>query len=237
MNILIITHATFEKPGYIKEWAIRNRHLVQEVAPYQGEQLPLMGAVDFLIVMGGPQSPLLQDKFPYLRYEIDFIKDAIRLQKPIMGVCLGAQLISEALGARTERSPHREIGKYPIQLLDAAVDDPIFRQFPKQFDVMHWHNDMPGIPEGAELLALSEGCPRQIYRYGDRIYGFQCHLELTKDLVSGMIEHCPDDLKVDRFVMSADELMAVNYAAINSFLDRILEHLAIKHTHNIEVQI
>lgn len=237
MNILIITHASFEKPGYIKEWAVKNRHLVQEIAPYQGEQLPLMEAVDFLIVMGGPQSPLLLDKFPYLRHEIDFIKDAIRLQKPIMGVCLGAQLIGEALGARTERSPYREIGKYPIQLLDAAVNDPIFRHFPKQFDVMHWHNDMPGIPEGAELLASSEGCPRQIYRYGDRIYGFQCHLELTKDLVSGMIEYCADDLKPGPFVMSADDLMKVNYAEINSYLDRILDHLATKHSSDIELQI
>lgn len=226
MKMLVITHASFEKPGSIQNWAERNSYQITEVKPYAGEKLPQIDGFDFLVVMGGPQSPLSMDESPYLRDEIEIIKDAIKQGKRIVGVCLGAQLIGEALGAKTERSPNREIGSYPLELLEAAKDDPVFSTLPKHFDVMHWHSDMPGIPEGGRLIAKSEGCPRQIFTYGDRIYGFQCHFELTEELVSTMIESCPNDLKAGRYVMSQEELMNVNYDDINQKMDAVLNHLA-----------
>jgi len=227
MKILIITHATFEKPGSIKTWAEMHDHNMVEIKPYAGETLPEVNDFDLIVVMGGPQSPLSIDESPYLNDEIQLLAQAIRLNKKIIGVCLGAQLISEALGAKTERSPDREIGSYPIVLLNGAKDDPVFSKFSQEFDVMHWHNDMPGIPDGAILLAKSEGCPRQIYRYGDRIYGFQCHFELTKNLVTEMIKHCAEDIKAGgRFVMTPEELMNVNYDDINAKMNAVLDHLA-----------
>lgn len=175
--------------------------------------------------MGGPQSPLSIEDAPYLSDEIDLIKQAINQDKLIMGFCLGAQLIGEALGAKTERSPNREVGLYPIELSDAASVDPIFSNFPKQFDVMHWHSDMPGISKDAVLLASSEGCPRQVVKYGEKIYGFQCHLELTKQLVQGMIENCQSDLKADKYINTIEQLMAVDYLSINAKLHTILDHI------------
>ena len=83
---------------------------------------------------------------------------------------------------------------YLVELLDAAKDDPVFRHFPNKFEAMHWHYDMPGLPEGAALSAKSEGCPRQAFRYGDRIYGFQFHFEMTESLLKGMVENCLSDL-------------------------------------------
>src|SRR5262249_53997662 len=124
----------------------------------------------------------------------------------IIGICLGAQLLAEALGAKTERSPNREIGMFLIEQLPEAQFDPIFGQLPQKFNVMHWHNDMPGLPAGAVLLAKSEGCPRQIFRYGDRMYGFQCHFELTKELSYEMIEHCPGDIKPGTYVRTKKEI-------------------------------
>lgn len=226
MKILFVIHAEFEKPGYIEIWAKKQGHHTQEVNPYKGEKLPDAKSFDFLIVMGGPQSPLEIDKFPYLSDEIKLIKQAIKNKKRILGVCLGAQLIGEALGGTTERSPNREIGAYPIELFKEAQYDPVFRRFSEKFTVMHWHSDMPGIPKGGVLLAKSKGCPRQIFRYGDRIYGFQCHLELTKELVRKMIECCPDDLKPGTYIMSKEELMKINYSQINSKIENILDYLA-----------
>src|SRR5581483_2559949 len=122
--------------------------------------------------------------------------------------------------------PNREIGAYPLELLEAAKHDPVFSQFPDTFDVMHWHNDMPGIPEGGVLLAKSEGCPRQIFRYGGRIYGFQCHFELTTELVEGLIKNCPADLKAGPYIRSTKEMMDTHYTAINLKLDSVLNYLA-----------
>lgn len=225
MKILFVLHADFERPGYFEIWAKQNGYSTQEVKPYQGEELPDAAAFDFLIVMGGPQSPLNLEDAPYLRDEINLIQCVAKQDKSIIGICLGAQLIGEALGARTEKSPHREIGAYPIELLNTVKDDPIFNDFPKIFNVMHWHNDMPGMTNEAVLLAKSEGCPRQIIRYGRKIYGFQCHLELTEDLVKGMIENCPNDLSSGKYVQTNDELMMINYAMIHNKLQLILNRL------------
>lgn len=226
MKILFVTHASFEMPGSIETWANNHNHETHEVRPYKGETLPSIDSYDFLVIMGGPQSPLAMDEYPYLRDEIELVKQAIKLNKRIVGVCLGAQLIAEALGAKTERSPNREIGMYRVDLLDSADSDPVFKHFPKQFAVMHWHSDMPGIADGAILLAKSEGCPRQAFRYGDRIYGFQCHFELTRELVEKMIPHSANDLKPAKYVMSPEELMAVDYSEINAQMASVLDYLS-----------
>lgn len=226
MKILCVVHAEFEKPGSIETWAKKSNHLLLQVNPFKGEMLPDIDAFDLLVVMGGPQSPLELDKAPYLRNEIELIKQAISKGKRILGVCLGAQLIGEALGAKTERSPNREVGMYPVQLLNSAKDDPVFSQFSDEFDVMHWHSDMPGMVEGMELLAQSEGCPRQVFRYGDKIYGFQCHFELTRELVKEMIRHCEDDLKPGKYVMTQEQLMEQDYSSMNAKMDKVLDYLS-----------
>lgn len=107
-----------------------------------------------------------------------------------------------------------------------AATDPVLSGFPKQLDVMHWHNDMPDIADGIKLLAKSEGCPRQIFRFGDRVYGFQCHFELTKELVESMVKHCGNDFKAGKYVMTPDQLMKIDYSKINAHLDKVLDYLS-----------
>lgn len=227
MNILCIEHAEFERLGSIETWATQRKHTIHQVNPYRGEALPDSNTVDFLIVMGGPQSSLKLAKAPYLKDEIKFIEKVIKKNKPIIGVCLGAQLIGEALGAKAERSPHREIGMHLVELLDEAKTDPIFKQFPSKFEVMHWHNDMPGIPEGAVLLAKSEGCPRQIFRYGDRVYAFQCHFEFTCELIETMLENCKRDLDTsEKYIQSAKTMLAADYSDGNRKLEVVLNYLS-----------
>ncbi|NND64655.1 MAG: C26 family cysteine hydrolase domain-containing family, partial [Gammaproteobacteria bacterium] len=152
LRIHYIMHASFETPGIIDEWAKEIGADYTGTKTYAGEILPTADQIDFLVVMGGPQSPIEIDKAPYLKDEISLIADVIAAKKPIIGFCLGAQLIAEALGAKTERSPEKEVGIYPIQLTPEGQQDAILKTFPVEFNVVHWHNDMPGIPEGAVLL-------------------------------------------------------------------------------------
>ncbi|MBA3660349.1 MAG: homoserine O-succinyltransferase [Gammaproteobacteria bacterium] len=225
MNILFITHADFEQPGYFETWAQKHGYDVEIKKPYKNEQLPDVTTFDCLIIMGGPQSPLEIDKAPYLNQEIQLIKQAIAKDYPIIGVCLGAQLIGEALGAKTERSPFKEIGMYPIRILNREKEGSISTNLPDKFEVMHWHSDMPGLTANSIILAESDGCPRQIVKYDEQIYGFQCHLELTKDLVEGLIANCPNDLKSGRYINTVEELRKVDYDEINHKLDLFLENI------------
>lgn len=225
MRIHTIIHAPFEKPGIIESWAIDKGYNLSSTHTYKGEKLPDISTIDFLIVMGGPQSPTELDKYPYLRNEITLTKQAIDQGKAVLGVCLGAQIISESLDAKTERSPNKEIGVYPISLTKEGEIDSVFKKFPKSFDVMHWHNDMPGIPQGAVLLAYSEGCPRQVIKYSDRVYGLQCHMEMTSELIKGMVEHCANDLIPGRYVQQNKNLLTNDMSEINNKMFIILDYL------------
>ncbi len=223
MDILCLTHADFETPGVIETWAHENSHSFTICRPYRGEPPFAQQNFDCLIFMGGPQSPLELEKDPYLKDEIQLIQKAIQDDKLILGFCLGAQLIGEALGAKTERSPEKEIGVYPITLTEEGLCDPLLQGLPVQFPVIHWHNDMPGETKDSVILARSEGCPRQILRYGSKAYGFQCHLEITPDGIEDMIRACPNDLAPGRFTQDAATLRKQDYVTINKMMICLLD--------------
>ena len=188
---------------------------------------------DFLVIMGGPQSPETSThQSPHFdsKKEIAFIKRAIEQNKILLGVCLGAQLIGEALGGHFERSPNREIGVYPVTLNDNGKEDLIFKTFPKTFKVGHWHGDMPGLTPDSKILATSRGCPRQIVRYAPKIYGFQCHFEFTAETIEGMINASEVELKKYKslpYVENAQQLFSHNYSEMNEllfiFLDKLIK--------------
>jgi GMP synthase (glutamine-hydrolysing) len=207
MKIQVILHASFEPTGVIQNWASNNGHELIEAHPYRGEKMLEPDQFDALLIMGGPQSPLELHKSPYLKDEIECIAQTIKASKKVLGFCLGAQLIGEALGARAEKSPFKEIGMWPIELTNAGQKDRLFKRFPSMFNVLQWHNDMPGVPHGAEILASSPGCPRQIIRFKDHVYGFQCHPEMTLSVIRRLAEHCAADLDGGHFVQSRDVLL------------------------------
>lgn len=225
MKILCITHADFETPGTIETWAASKKHQFTICKPYRGEDCLKHNEFDLLILMGGPQSPLELEKDPYLKDEIQLIKNAIQQDKFIIGFCLGAQLIGEALGAKTQRSPEKEVGVYPVYLTPAGLNDPLLEGMPNSFPAIHWHNDMPGQTADSSLLAYSEGCPRQIIRYAPKIYGFQCHLEITLEGIETMIKACPNDLNSSPFTQTAQELKMQDYSEINMRMHQILDKI------------
>lgn len=227
-NILFVIHAEFEQPGIIESWAREKGFSYQFWRPFAGEVLQEVPEFDWLILMGGPQSPLEMDLSPYLRSEIDLITRALAADKTILGFCLGAQLIGESLGATTEKSPHKEVGLFPIQLTKEGIVDPILAGLPHKFLVVHWHNDMPGLTEKSKVLAKSEGCPRQIVRYAPKIYGFQCHPEPVRENMEMMIRHAESDLSPGRYIQAKETILQHDFSEMNHIMISILDNLLLE---------
>jgi len=232
VRVHFIVHESFEAPGVYETWAMIRGHEVTFSRVYAGQPLPEdVRDIDLLIVMGGPQDPSVTvDECPHFDSgaEQALIASAVRTGKAVIGVCLGAQLTGEALGAPFAHSPEKEIGKFPIVMTDKGKMNEMFSHFGSTLDVGHWHNDMPGLTPEAEILAWSEGCPRQIVAYSELVYGFQCHMELTPAVVELLIAHSEEDLRQAadyRFVQSLDELRNNDYSEMNrrlfTFLDKL----------------
>lgn len=233
MHIHFIIHEHFEAPGAYDIWGKNRGCSMSYSRVYQGDPLPEdLQSTDLLIIMGGPQSPATTlQECPWFdaQAEMRLIGRAIEAGKTVIGVCLGSQLIGEALGAAFCHSPEKEIGKFPVRLTDAGKANPLFEGFGHELNVGHWHNDMPGLTPQAKVLAYSEGCPRQIVQYGERVYGFQCHMELTPEVVELLIEHSQNDLRRAaefRFVETAEKLRSHDYQEMNQVLFSFLDKLA-----------
>ena len=216
MHIHFIIHEHFEAPGAYEIWGKSRGCSLSYTRVYQGDPLPeALGHTDLLIIMGGPQSPATtREECPWFDAQAEkaLISRAIEAGKTVIGVCLGSQLI----------------GEFPVRLTDAGKANPLFEDFGSVLNVGHWHNDMPGLTPQAKVLAYSEGCPRQIVQYSERVYGFQCHMELTPEVVELLIEHSQNDLLRAgefRFVETAEKLRSHDYREMNqvlfSFLDKL----------------
>ena len=208
MRVHFIVHESFEAPGAYETWAINQGHDVTYSRVYAGDRLPddAVG-IDFLIVMGGPQDPdTTLEECPHFN--------------------------AKALGAPFSHSPEKEIGKFPITLTEDGRKDEMFSHFGETLAVGHWHNDMPGLTPEAKIIAYSEGCPRQIVAYSDRVFGFQCHMELTLDVVERLIAHSEKDLSRAaeyRFVDTPEALRAHDYSEMNQVLFGFLDKLEVRY--------
>ena len=147
-----------------------------------------------------------------------------------VGVCLGAQLLSAAYGAQFEHSPEREIGVFPIRLTQAGLTDCHIQHFGEELMVGHWHGDMPGLVEGAKVLASSEGCPRQIIRFSPKHYAFQAHLEFDRATVELLIAadgetQLQTQSKIKKFIQHPNQIRAYDYTTMNKKLFGFLDSL------------
>ena len=165
---------------------------------YAGDAPPEIGGAAGLIFLGGPMS--VNDGLPYLRQEMDLILAAIERQKPVLGICLGSQLIAKALGARVYRNPTKEIGWFDIHLTEAGGGDPLFAGVNPRETVFHWHGETFDLPAGAARLAYSDACANQAVRFGGAVYGLQFHLEVTPAMIADWCtqdENCGDVRELD----------------------------------------
>jgi GMP synthase (glutamine-hydrolysing) len=188
-SVLALLHVPHETLGIVAPalagagLACRAVKLFREVP----ESLPWDEAAG-LIVMGGPMNVDQTRQHPFLAAEPDWIREAIDRRLPVLGVCLGSQLVAKALGAPVTANPVKEIGWHPLELSDAAADDRLLAGCPRQFTVFQWHGDTFALPEGAVPLARSTACENQAFRHGDGVYAFQFHLEVTAGMMDSWLD-------------------------------------------------
>lgn len=239
MHIHFIQHELFEAPGAFLIWAKRKELRITFSKVFDNEPLPdSIDKIDILIVLGGPQNPnTTLEECPHFNAnnEISFIKKCIENDKVVIGVCLGSQLISHALNSQFAHSPEKEIGVFPIQLTKEGLQDEKLKHFSPSLLVGHWHSDMPGLTPDCKILATSEGCPRQIVSYSDKVYGFQCHLELTLEAVKLLVDHDKDisSNTQHRFIQNPDDIVNYDYTEMNNnlylFLDKFITGLSVEN--------
>lgn len=229
LRIHYFQHVSFEGIGYIEKWAEKNAYQLSSTKFYAGETIPNMDDIDWLIVMGGPMDPYQETEYSWLAAEKQFVKEAISVNKVVIGFCLGGQIISDALGGRVFRNREKEIGWLPVQFIDDMSDIPAFRNIEEfNMPVFHWHQDTFEIPQGGKRIASSVGCDNQAFVYNDRVFAFQYHFETEIESMYKLVENCPEDYVASgKFIQQPEEMFAKeNIWRANHFLELLFDNIA-----------
>jgi GMP synthase-like glutamine amidotransferase len=224
-RIHVFQHVPFEDLGSIAPWLRQQGLYPQYTRFFAGDSLPVLAKDDALIIMGGPMSVNDGKKFPWLIPEKKIIREAISRGIPVLGICLGAQLIASALGASVYGNAVKEIGWLPVQ--SVSKSDQVF-QFPAKFMPFHWHGETFDLPAGAILLASSAGCIHQSFQIKKNVIGLQFHLEITTEIVNGLIQNCGSELIPGPFIQTEQELRKVSapvYRTCHALMNDILAYL------------
>jgi len=194
-DVVVLQHDAAEGPDAIGAALQRRGLSLRVVHTYAGDAVPAtLETAEALVVLGGPMGVYEADRHPHLRDELRLIEDALRRGRPVLGVCLGSQLLAAALGARVYPSGGQEIGWYRIDLREAAASDALLRAAPRGFTALCWHGDVFDLPSGAVHLASSAMTEHQAYRYGEHAYGLLFHVEVTQPQVAAMVTAFADEL-------------------------------------------
>ena len=225
LAVQVLQHVPFEGLGSIGGWLEERGARIGWTRLFADDPLPRLDGLDLLIALGGPMSVNDEARLPWLASEKRVLREAIARGIPVLGVCLGAQLIASALGARVRRAGVPEIGWFPIEAVPGP--DGTFR-FPATCTVFHWHGETFDLPQGAVRLARSGPCENQAFQIGRYVIGLQFHPEMTPDGAYALVEHCRDELGGGRYVQSEVELRATptaRYHAANALMSDILDYL------------
>jgi GMP synthase (glutamine-hydrolysing) len=194
--VLVLQHAEPEHLGRIADALTDEGVEFAYLRPDLGQPIPeRLNGFHGLVVMGGPQSVYEEDKFPYLAAEKALTRHAIEMERPILGVCLGSQLLAEVLGSRVYPGGTFELGWKKVTLSPEAGDDRVFGALPSTITPLHWHGDIYELPPGATSVGSSEMTPVQGFVSQGRFYGLLFHLEITPAQLSMMVEGFPDDVR------------------------------------------
>jgi GMP synthase-like glutamine amidotransferase len=214
-RVAVLQHVPFEGPALIGEWFLARGHRVSVRALWRGDRPPRPDECDLLVVMGGPMSVGDHDRHPWLPREIDSIRSCLEAGVPTMGVCLGAQLIAAALGARVYPAPQKEIGWWPVELGPALTASrtapdwtPTLERLPARLTVMHWHGDTFDLPDEATRIASTPVCPNQGFVWRQATVGLQFHLESTPRSASELARACRSDIESGTWQIAASDPVA-----------------------------
>ncbi len=215
-EFLVLQHIECEDLGTIANAMSQRGIGYKYVRLFDGEPVPSSPEkFSGMIILGGPMNVYEEDKFPYLKDEDILIKKAVKNDMPVLGICLGGQLIAKATGAKVRKGIKKEIGWYDLKLTKDSMHDKVFSPFPCTIKVFQWHGDTFDIPDGAIHLAGSELFPNQAYRVGSRIYGLQFHLEVTQKIIDRWISEYKEELSTLDYI-NADRIISDTPAYIDN---------------------
>lgn len=222
---VVLQHVEWEGPGIIAQEAEKRGFEVSFLRLDLGAKIPDPGSIDGLVVMGGPLGVYEEDRYPFLARECELLAKIARRDSPVLGVCLGAQLLAKALGAKVFPGHGAEIGFGSVELTPAGQEDTLFAEVGNTLPVFHWHGDTFTLPEGAVLLASNPMYAHQAFRFGTRVYGFQFHVEPDIETWLAWHDHLPEGL-IDGADARSREVEKIGKKIIGSFFDHVTEHAA-----------
>lgn len=226
MRAHYLQHVPFEGLGSIESWLQGAGYKISGTQFFNSDVLPEVEDIDFLIVMGGPMSATDETEYPWLVNEKKYIGSVIEAGKPVLGICLGAQLIANSMGGKVFQNSVKEIGWFPVEAVASEMTS-AFR-FPQKTQVFHWHGETFSLPKGAVQIAESKGCENQAFQIGSNAIGLQFHLETTPLSARAIVENCRNELVEGKYIQSEAEILSVpqeHYSSINSLMGRVLEYL------------
>ncbi|WDP89298.1 MAG: type 1 glutamine amidotransferase [Desulfobacter sp.] len=227
MKIHYLQHVPFEDLGMMKPVLMAGGHQLTNTQFFNSFEIPSVHDFDCLIVMGGPMGVNDESDYPWLYDEKKLIEDAVKHKKIILGICLGAQLIADVMGAGIHKNKYREIGWFDIETIKDINDTILANVFPPQAPVFHWHGDTFDIPKGAVHIAKSEACLNQGFVFENHIVGFQFHLESTPQTVKNLILNCKDEIDGSKYVQSETKILSSenHFSYINTIMHGVLDRL------------
>jgi len=195
-SVWVLQHSPSETLGTIEE-ALRARQIgFSYVETFAGQPVPgEMAEKAGLIVMGGQMGVYEESRYPFLREEMRLMESALAMGRPVMGVCLGSQLLAAVLGAEVKKGERKELGWHAVRLTELAAQDPLFAGIRPEFWPFHWHGDVFSLPKQAVGLASSQGTPCQVFRYSENAHGILFHLEVTAQQISQMLSAFAEELR------------------------------------------
>lgn len=225
MKLHYIQHESYEGLGCIEGWAEENGFELSSTKLYKGEKLPSVDSFDFLVIMGGPMGVHDAGEYPWLEDEFTFVGQVINNNTPVLGVCLGSQVIAHCLGAEIYKASEKEIGWFPITSSSPKGVELGF--LPAHCEVFHWHGETYDLPKGAELLASSTVCENQAFVYNNKVVGLQFHLEVSGGGIKEFIDNNKNELVEAPYIQTESAMLSCvdKTQDINGYMFAVLDYL------------
>jgi GMP synthase-like glutamine amidotransferase len=227
MHIHYFQHDHFEDLGFIGDWAKSNNFSTSATRFDLKPDLPKHEDYDWLVVLGGKMGVNDSIEFPWIKDEIEFIKQSIVKGKIVLGICLGSQLVASALGAKVYKNSEPEMGFWPVKFLPDSREDSVFKFFPPEIIALHMHFDTFSLPEGAINMANSNITDCQAFRKDDNVFGFQFHFEITPKNSLKFFKETEPELVAGRYSQNSDQMISLAGCLMenNKIFEKVLDEI------------